>query len=140
MLMRLRPRRFASYSAASARAYHSALLSPACHPATPIESVIRSLTSERDPLADLGEAAHDERAGRQELAQAGRDPGRIVRAGPWQQEPELVPAQAGDQAVAPDVGEEDFADNAQDLVADIVAMGVVDPLEVIDIGHHELRG
>jgi hypothetical protein len=43
MLMRLRPRRFASYSAASARAYHSALLSPACHSATPIESVIRSI-------------------------------------------------------------------------------------------------
>src|ERR687892_393498 len=38
MLTRLRPRRFASYSAASARAYHSAPLSPACQPATHIFS------------------------------------------------------------------------------------------------------
>ena len=82
----------------------------------------------------------DERAGREELAQADGDPGRIVRAGPWQQEPELVPAHTGDQAVAPDIGEEDLAYNAQDLVADVVPAGVVDALEVIDIGHHEMRG
>ena len=75
--MQLRPRRFAWYSAASARAYHSALLSPACQPATPIDSVIRSMTSD---------SPHDERAGREELAQAGRDRGRVVRAGPWQQD------------------------------------------------------
>jgi hypothetical protein len=35
---------------------------------------------------------------------------------------------------------EDPTDNAQDLVARVVPMGVVHPLEVIDIGHHELRG
>ena len=63
-----------------------------------------------------------------------------MRAGPWQQEPELVAADTGDQAVAPDVGEEDLADDTQDLVADVVPVGVVDALEVIDIGHHEVRG
>ena len=95
---------------------------------------------QRDPLDGLGMAAHNERAGREELAQAGRDPGRVVRAGPRQQEPELVAAHTGDQAVAPDIGEEDLAYNAQDLVADVVPAGVVDALEVIDIGHHEMRG
>ena len=132
MLTRLRPRRFASYSAASARAipFGTAFARmPTGHP-----------DRERDPLDDLGMTAHDERAGREELAQAGRDPGRVVRAGPWQQEPELVPAHTGDQAVAPDIGEEDLADNAQDLVPDVVPVGVVDALEVIDIGHHEMRG
>ena len=87
-------------------------------------------------------AAHDERAGREELAQAGRDRGRVVRAGPWQQDPELVPTHTGDQAVAPDIGEEDLADDAQDLVADdaqdlvadVVAASVVNAFEVIDIG------
>ena len=43
MLTRLRPRRFASYSAASARANQRALLSPVCQAATPIDSVIRSI-------------------------------------------------------------------------------------------------
>src|ERR687892_135698 len=47
---------------------------------------------QRDPLDGRGMAAHNERAGREELAQAGRDRGRVVRAGPWQQDPELVPA------------------------------------------------
>ena len=132
MLMQLRPRRFASYSAASARAYHSALLSPACQPATPIESVIRSMTSGQ-PRTTSG---RDARSSHRRVAIRGR----VVRAGPWQQEPELVPAHTGDQAVAPDVGEEDLADDAQDLVADVVPAGVVDALEVIDIGHHEVRG
>jgi hypothetical protein len=63
-----------------------------------------------------------------------------VRAGPRQQEAELVAGHTGYHAVGPDIGEEGFAYNAQDFVADSVAMGVVDPLEVIDIGHHELRG
>ena len=94
----------------------------------------------RDPLDGVGMPAHNERAGREELAQAGRDRGRVVRAGPWQQDPELVPAHTGDQAVAPDIGEEDLADNAQDLVADVVAASVVNALEVIDIGHHKVRG
>jgi hypothetical protein len=65
---------------------------------------------------------------------------RIVRAGPWKQEPELVPAHTGDQAVAPDIGEEKPAHDAQDLVADVVPMDVVDPLEVIDFSHHQVRG
>ena len=107
MLTRLRPRRFASYSAASARAYHLVLLSPGCQPATPIESVIRSMISGW-PRSTSGRDA--------KLAQANGDPGRIVRACPWQQEAELVPAQTGDQAVAPYIGEKDLAYNAQDLV------------------------
>jgi hypothetical protein len=85
-------------------------------------------------------AAHDERAGREELAQAGRDRRRVVRAGPWQQDPELVPAHTRDQAVAPDIGEEDLADDVQHLVADVVAASIVNAPEVIDIGHHEVRG
>ncbi len=60
----------------------------------------------------LGVAAHDERAGREELAQADGDLCRIVRAGPWEQEPELVPAHTGDQAVAPDIGVENPAHDA----------------------------
>jgi hypothetical protein len=95
---------------------------------------------ERDPRAHFGKAAHHQRAGREKLAQAGRDPGRVVRAGPRQQEPELVPAQTGDQAAAPDMAEEDLADDTQDLVAGVVGMRVVDALEVIDIGQHEVRG
>ena len=63
-----------------------------------------------------------------------------MRACLWQQDPELVPAHTRDQAVAPDVGEEDLAYNAQDLVPDVVPAGVIDALEVIDIGHHEMRG
>ena len=103
---------------------------------------------QRDPLDGVAMAAHDERAGREELAQAGRDRGRVVRAGPWQQDPELVPTHTGDQAVAPDIGEEDLADDAQDLVADdaqdlvadVVAASVVNAFEVIDIGRHKVRG
>jgi hypothetical protein len=74
-------------------------------------------------------AAQVDRAGREGLAQADGDPGRIGRARPRQQEPELVSAQPRDQAVAPDVGEEDLADDAQDLVADVVPMGVVTRLK-----------
>ena len=84
---------------------------------------------ERDPLAHFAKAAHDEGAERQELAQAVGDPDRVVGAGPWQQEPELVPAHTRDQAVAPDIGEEDLADDTQDLVADVVPLGVVDTLK-----------
>ena len=36
------------------------------------------------------------------------------------------------QAVAPDIGEEDLADDALDRVADVVAASVVDALEVSD--------
>jgi hypothetical protein len=79
------------------------------------------------------------RAGLEEPTQANGDPDRIVRAGSWQQEPELVPAQTGDHAVAPDLGDEDFAHDPQDLVTDVVAMGVVDLLEVVDIDHREVR-
>jgi hypothetical protein len=64
----------------------------------------------------------------------------MVRAGPWQQDAELVPAHTGDQALAPDIAAEDLTDDAQDLVADVVPMDVVDPLEVIDVSHHQLRG
>jgi hypothetical protein len=39
------------------------------------------------------------------------------------------PRQTGDQAVAPDIGEEDLADDTQDLVADVVPLGVVDTLK-----------
>jgi hypothetical protein len=35
---------------------------------------------------------------------------------------------------------EDLTDDAQNLVADVVPMDVVDPLEVIDVSHHQLRG
>ena len=56
------------------------------------------------------------------------DPCRIARARLEQQEPELIPAHTGDQAVAPDIGAEDPTDNAQDLVAGVVPMGVVNPL------------
>jgi hypothetical protein len=57
-------------------------------------------------------AAHDERARRQDLAQAVGDLGRIARAGPWQQEPELIPAHTRDQVLAPDMGAEDPAHDA----------------------------
>jgi hypothetical protein len=95
---------------------------------------------EREPFAHFGQTAHHERAGCHELTQAGRDPGRVTRAGAWQQEPELVAAHTGDQAVAPDMDEQDLADDPQDLVADVVPVGVVDALEMIDIGHHEVSG
>jgi hypothetical protein len=83
---------------------------------------------ERDRLDDRVPTAHDERAGCEKLAQAGGDPCRIARARLWQQELELIPAYTGDQAVAPDIGAEDPTDNAQDLVAGVVPMGVVNPL------------
>ena len=95
------------------------------------------------PEDGLGRAAHHEGgAGREETqAQAGGDPCRIVRACLWQQDPELVPAHTRDQAVAPDVGEEDLAYNAQDLVPDACPRVLIEhALEVIDIGHHEMRG
>ena len=60
--MQLRPRRFAWYSAASARAHmqHTAFAPmPTGHS-----------DRQRDPLDGLGMAAHNERAGREELAQA----------------------------------------------------------------------
>jgi hypothetical protein len=96
MLTRLRPRRFASYSAASARAYQSALLSPACQPATPIDSVIRSMASGWPPTRAT-------RLSRLTLA----------RTSPTMR---------------------------KTLVPDVVPVGVVDALEVIDIGHDEMRG
>jgi hypothetical protein len=132
MLIWLRPRRFASYSAASVHADHRALLSPACQPATPIDSVIRSMTSgwPRTTSCRGARSSHTRVA----------IPTVIVRAGPWQQEPELVSAQTGDQAVAPDIGQEDVGYDAQDLVEDVEPVGVVDPLEIIDIGHHKVRG
>ena len=58
---------------------------------------------QRDPLDDLGVAAQDQRAGREELAQAEGNTGRVVRAGPRQQDAELVAAETGDQALAPDI-------------------------------------
>ena len=131
MLTWLRPRRFAWYSAASARANHRPPLSPACQAATPIESVIRSMISGWPRTT----SRRDARSSPKRV-----DPCRIARARLEQQEPELIPAHTRDQAVAPDIGAEDLAYNAQDLVAGVVPMGVVNPLEVIDIGHHELRG
>jgi hypothetical protein len=95
---------------------------------------------ERDPLAHFGEAAHHERAGRQELAKTVGDPDRVVGAGSWQQEPKLIPTHARNQAVAPDISEEHLAHDTQDLVADVVPVSVVDALEVIDVGHDEVSG
>src|SRR5918996_2324168 len=119
MLMRLRPRRIASYSAASARAYHSALLPPACQPATPIESVIRSLTPGK-PRTTSGTPGAGTGGSRSRPYSAGWP----VAAGA-----RTRPRQTGDQAVAPDIGEEDLADDTQDLVADVVPLGVVDTLK-----------
>jgi hypothetical protein len=57
-----------------------------------------------------------------------------------QQEAELIPAHARNQVVASDMGQENLAHDAQNLVADVVTMGVVDALEVIDIRHYQVRG
>ena len=63
--------------------------------------------------------------------------GRLVGGGDGQGDDELLAAVAGDEVVGPGCLAENAGDLAEDGVADLVAVGVVDPLEVVDVEHQD---
>ncbi len=114
-----RPIALTRYSARSARARSAPSASPGRGTATPIDTVTPSRASA--------------------TAARSRDPGleRLVRVGDRQQGGELVAADPEQRVAAAQGAAERGGDRAEDLVAVLMAVGVVDALEAVEIDDHD---
>ena len=114
--MRSRPARLAAYSAVSAAASRARASVGPVWAATPALTVSRRVRRRRDRAADaLGERE------------------RGVRAGAGQRDDELLAAPAGGGVGGADVVGDDGADHRERAVAGLVALLVVDALEVVQV-------
>src|SRR4029079_10800430 len=100
------------------------------------------LVGDRDPdrYADRGHAqpAQVERPDRRANALAHLDRDRAGRVP--QQHGELLAAVTGRDVVLADGADDRAGDRPQDLVADLVAVAVVEALELVDVDHQDANG
>ena len=79
---------------------------------------------------ELGQSPHDSL----------RDVCRVDRVARGHDHAELLAAQAADDVLGPHAGAQRIGEQAQELVADAVAVHVVDALEVVDVEHQHGNG
>ena len=121
------PSAFAAYIAASAWVSRSSAVAPG---------------SDRD--GDPDRAADDDRVGAEQdrpaqLAQdpVGRDDRLVGVADMREEHRELVAALAADDVLGPDRTDQPLGDPDEDLVPGRVAVGVVDPLEIVEVDEEQ---